>query len=240
MFLQARYVLIVILVCVSSLTASVAAWNHVPYASQVDQAETVTTVTSLSTSLSQSQLLISSAFKVISTTGTTLPCMFWNFSFTGSQGQYVYANFTSDIPLNFYIVQNTTFQSWLKHGSCGNAADALANQANSMSYGLSSTLPNSGTWTIVLVNMSNSRDADGFITASLGSASYTITQPVVETVVLAGTSTSSTTLSVTPSSTTSSPGIPGFPVESIAIGIVIGLGVLMILRYRRRLERPFG
>ena len=226
------------LVCVSSLTVSVVAWNHVAYASQVDQAETVTTITSLTTSLSQPHQLISSAFKVISTTDTNLPCMFWNFSFTSSQGQYVYANFTSDIPLDFYIVQNTTYQNWLKQGICGNSADALASQVNSISYGFSSPLPNSGTWTIVLVNLSNSRDADGFITASLGTASYTITQAVMETVTLTGTSTSSTTPSVTPSTT--SPGIPGFPAESITIGLVIGLGVLMILRYRRRLERPVG
>lgn len=228
------------LVCVTSLTVSVAAWNHVAYASQVDQAETVTTITSLTTSLSQPHQLINSAFKVVSTTGTNLPCMFWNFSFTGSQGQYVYANFTSDIPLYFYIVQNTTYQNWVKQGLCGNSADALASQANSMSYGFSSPLPNSGTWTIVLVNLSNSRDADGFITASLGTASYTITQAVVETVMLTGTSVSSATPLVTSSTATPSPSIPGFPAESITIGLVIGLGVLMILRYRRRLERLVG
>lgn len=188
-------------------------------------------VTGLSTSLSQPHQLISSAFKVIST-GSAVPCMFWNFSFMGSQGQYLYANFTSDIPLNFYVVQNTTYQNWLKQSSCGNAADALASQINSMSYGFTSPLPNTGTWTIVLVNLSNSRDADGFITATLGSASYTITQAVMETVTLTETSTSPT------QSATASPGIPAFPVESITIGLMIGLGVLTILRYRRRQQQP--
>ena len=217
------------LVCVSSLTVTVAEWNHVAYASpRVDQVEIVTTVNSLTTSLMQPHQLISSAFKVVSTTGTNLPCMFWNFSFTASQGQYVYANFTSDVPLDFYVVQNTTYKSWLKQGSCGDTGDALASQTNSTSYGFSSPLPSSGTWTIILVNLSNTRDADGFITASLGSGSYTITQAVMETVTLTGISTSST------ASATPSPGIPGFPVESITIGLVIGLGVLMILRYRRR------
>lgn len=221
-----------ILVCVFSLLVGIAAPDHNADASRAGQVETATTTTSLTTTVSQPHQLISSAFKVISTHGTTLRCVFWDFSFVGSQGQYVYANFTSDIPLDFYVVQDTTYQYWLKQGSCGSASNALGSQAHSMSYDFSSILPNSGTWTIVLVNLSSSRDADGFITVSLSSPSYTVTQTMVSTVTLTGTTSSSTTLSVGPSSSPA-PEIAGFPFESITIGLVVGLGVLVILRHRR-------
>lgn len=215
-----------------SLVATATSWTHVADASRVGQVETVTMGTSLTTSLSQPQQLISSMFKVVATTGTNLPCTFWNFSFTGDQGQYVYVNFTSIIPIDFYIVQSTTYQNWLKGGSCGDAADAIASQTTSLSYGFSGPLPSPGKWIILLVNFSNSRDADGFITALLGSASYTITQNLLTAVTLTSPSTSSTAPSTT--STTPSPGVSGFPAESIAVGLMIGLSVLMIVRYRRR------
>jgi hypothetical protein len=38
-----------------------------------------------------------------------LRCEFWNLTFMGNQGQHVSGNFTSDIPLDFYIVQDTIY-----------------------------------------------------------------------------------------------------------------------------------
>jgi len=200
--------------------------NYATFATQVNQVGTSTiTGSSVTTSLSQPQQLVNGAVKVISTTGTNLRCEFWNLTFMGNQGQSISANLTSDIPLDFYIVQDTSYQNWLKSGTCGNAGDAVASRLTTTAYTFSAIFPNSGKWDIVLVNSSNTRDADGFLSAYLSSGSYTITQPFLSTVTTTSTSTSA-------SITTPTTNIPGFPVESIAVGIIIGLAALMILRYQ--------
>ncbi len=226
--MQIRYLLVIVVVCASFLLATVGSENYATFATQVNQVETstITVGSSVTTSLSQPQQLINHAVKVISTTGTNLRCEFWNLTFMGNQGQHVSGNFTSDIPLDFYIVQDTSYQGW--SGSCGNAGDAIASRLITTAYSFDAVLPNSGKWDIVLVNSSNVRDADGFLSAYLSSGSYTITEPLLSTV---------TTTSASTSITTPTTNILGFPVESIAVGIVIGLAALMILRYRRRMRR---
>jgi hypothetical protein len=93
-----------------------------------------------------------------------------------------------------------------------------------MAYSFDVALPSSGRWDLVLVNFSNTRDADGFMVAYISAGSYTSTQELLST--------------ITPTSaTTPSTSIPGFPVESIAGGLVAGLAALMILKYRRRREQ---
>jgi hypothetical protein len=216
--------------CASSLLTIVGSVGYLTFAAQVNQmaTSTVTLGSSLSTSLSQPQQLIYRSFTVLSTTGTTLRCEFWNFTFTGNQEQYVSGNFTSDNQIDFYVVQDTSYQNWLKTGSCGNVGDAIASQLLSKSFSFNAALPSTGTWLIVLVNSSNSKNADGFIAAYLSAGSYTITQQLLSTI----TTTTTSANTVTPSTN-----IPGFPIESIAVGVLVGLVALMILRHRSRLQR---
>jgi len=230
--LQIRYILIVVIVGASLLLAVVGNNSNITIATQANQVatSTVTVGSSLTTSQTQPQQLVSRAFKVISTTGTNLHCELWNFTFMGSQGQYASGNFTSDIPLDFYLIQDTSYQDWLRAGSCGNAADAIVSKQSTMSYGFDAALPSSGKWDLVLVNFSNTRDADGFIVAYLSSGSYTITQLLLSTITTTSTLTNSTT-------TASTTNIPGFPVESIAIGFMAGLVALMVLRHQRLKRR---
>jgi hypothetical protein len=228
--LQIRYLLVIVVVYASFLLATVSTENYATLATQVNQVETstITVGSSVTTSLSQPQQLINHAVKVISTTGTNLRCEFWNLTFMGNQGQYVSGNLTSDIPLDFYIVQDTSYQDWLNSGTCGNAGDAIASRLITTAYSFDAVLPSSGKWDIVLVNSSNVRDADGFLSAYLSSGSYTVTGLLLSTV---------TTTSAPTNVTAPTTSIPGFSVESIAVGIVIGLAALMILRYRRRVRR---
>ncbi len=223
--MQVRYLLAITLVCSTFLLPTVLSDNFLAFSAQVNQVETITVGSTVTTSQSQVQLLINRSFKVLSTTGTNHPCETYNFTFTGNQGQYVSGNFTSIIPLYFYIVQDTTYQNWLKSGSCGNGADAVVSQSNTMSYSFNVPLPNAGTWDIVLVNYSNSRDASGFIVAYLSSGSYTVTKPLLSTITSTTTSSSSFTQTY--------PGISGFSVESIALGILVGVAALLVLRRRR-------
>ena len=212
-------------VCFAILPVIVNSANYVTFASQVNQVETITVGSSVTTSLAQQQQLINSPFKVISTGGTNLHCRFWNFTFTGNQGQYIAGNFTSAIPLDFYFVQDTSYQSWLKVGGCGNVGDAITSQLSAMAYGFGAVLPSSAKWDIVLVNLSNARDADGHLVAYVAAGSYTLTEQLLSTITMTSAFTSTTTPSTS---------IPGFPVESIIVGIVTGLVALMILRRRRR------
>jgi hypothetical protein len=226
-FLQIRYVLTFILVCASLLALIVSNGNHTALAIQANQVETrtVTVGSSVVTFQGQRQQLINGPFKVISTTGTNLPCVFWTLNFTANQGQLVSGNFTSTIVLNFYLVQDSSYKSWRSEGSCGNAPDAVTSQLSTTSYSFSGILPSSGAWDIVLVNLSNSRDADGFMSAYLGAGGYTTTEESLSTTTLTSHTTSASTYAPTTS-------IPGFPLESIAIGMLVGLIALMILRPR--------
>ena len=224
-FLQARYAIAMMILCVPSLLIIAGTANYVTFATQANQVETITVGSSVTTSLAQEQQLINSSFKVISTAGTNSHCELWNFTFAGIQGQYVAGNFTSDIPLDFYLLQDTSYQSWLKVGSCGNVVDAIRSQLSTMAYSFDVALPNSGRWDIVLVNLSNTRDADGHLAAYVAAGSYASTQQLLSTITATSTSTSTTTPSTS---------IPGFPVESIIAGIVTGLVTLMILRRRQR------
>jgi hypothetical protein len=227
-FLQVRHAFAIMLVCASLLPLIASGANYAASAIQVNQVETrtVTVGSSVVTFQGQRQQLINSAFKVISTTGTNLHCEFWTLNFTGSQGQLVTGNFTSTIALNFYIVQDSSYKTWLNEGSCGNASDAVTSQLSTMGYSFSAILPSSGSWDIILVNLSNSRDADGFMSAYLGAGGYTTTEQLLGTTTV----TSALTSAATTTPTTS---IPGFPVESMAFGMVAGLVALMILRLRK-------
>ncbi len=227
-FLKVRYAIIIMIVCILTLLAIVGGANYVTFATRVDQAKTITVGSSVTTSLAQQRQLINSPFKVISTGGSNLHCELWNFTFMGNQGQIVVGNLTSDIPLDFYLIQDTSYQSWLKVGSCGNVADAITSQLSTMAYSFDVALPSSGRWNLILVNLSNARDADGFMVAYIPAGSYTSTQQLLSTITPTSTFTSATTPSTS---------IPGFPVESIIVGMVTGLVALMILRSRREEER---
>ena len=226
-FLQRRSILFIIVLSGLSVLAAVSGENFIALATGVNQTGTTTATigTSVTTSLSQQQQLVNQPFTVLSTTGTNLHCEFWNFTFTANQGQYVSGNLTSDSPVGFYIVQETSYQNWLKQGTCGSATDAIASQQFTASYGFNAALPNSGTWVIVLVNSSNTRNADGTIAAYLSSEGYTVTQLMLSTL---------TTTGMTETTSAASTGVPGFPVESILAGITVGLVAILVLRSRRR------
>ena len=220
-FLKATYTVVFLIVCAVLVLPTIVNEINAAFGSTVNQAQTVTVGSTTTTSLSQRQQIANQAFKIVSTTGTSLQCQFYNVTFMGNEGQYVSGNFTSIIPLNFYLVPDQTYRNWLTTGDCGNSADAIASQLNTMAYGFNATFTSTGPWDIILVN-SSSRDADGYLVAYLSSTGYTVTQPILAT----------TTQGLTIAST--NPSIPGFPAESIALGTLIGVAVLMVLRYRRR------
>jgi len=226
-FLQLRHILI-ILVCVGLISLS--SGGSTTFASRVNQVvtNTVTVGTSFITSQSQLQQLVNGPFTVIATTGTTLPCEFWNYSFTSLQGQYLSLNVTSNIPLDVYVVPSSNYQNWLKEGSCGNQADAVASKLLTVAYSFNGVLPSSEGWDIVLVNSSNSRDASGFMTAYLATGNV-VAQELLSTV----TSTIPPVGITTMTTTANAPGIPGFPSESIVAGLLVGLVALMVIRSQR-------
>jgi hypothetical protein len=204
--------------------------GHISLAARSDQVvtSTVTVGSSTLTSLSVQQIF-NSPFTVLSTTETKLPCEYWTFNFTANTGQYVSGNFTSDNPVSFFLVQVAKYQSWLKAGTCGNAGDAIASQLIATSYGFNAAIPTSGTWTIVLVNSSNAKNADGSLVVYLSSGNYTVTQPLISSMI----TTISSAGTAGPSSSQST-NIDGFPLASIIAGIMIGLIAIVGVRRRNR------
>ena len=205
---------------------------HVSLASHSYQVvtSTVTIGSTTSTSLSLQQPVFNSSFTVLSTTATNLQCEFWTYNFTANTGEYIFGNFTADNPVSFFVVQTPTYQSWLKAGTCGNLGAAIAGQLITTSYSFSRAVPTSGMWTIVIVNSSNAKNADGWLVAYLSSGSSTVTQPFMGTI----TTTISSSSVLAPSTNGQLTGIDGFPVASIAIGIIVGLIAIAALRRRNR------
>jgi hypothetical protein len=201
--------------------------------SHVSSATKATLGTSLSAYTPQEEQVFNGPFTVLSTTGTNLPCEFWTFNFAAATGQYLSGNFTSDSPVSFFIVPQANYQDWVKSGTCGNSGEALASQLIVTSYSFNGiAIPSTGTWTIVVVNSSNEKNADGYISAYLSTGGYTATQPFNQP--LTGTITStitSTTLLGQPTT------IPGFPPASIILGIFGGLVAVVILKRRTRVDR---
>jgi hypothetical protein len=233
-FLQRRSLLFIMILCGLSALAAFSGESSFALATGVNQTgmSTTTVRATISTSLSPQQQLINQSFTVPSTTGTNLQCELWNFTFTGTQGQYISGKFTSNSPVDFYLVQDANYQNWLKQGTCGTAIEAIASQQLTMSYNFSAALPSSGSYDLVLVNSSSTNNAGGSITAYLSSQAYTMTEAMVNTITTTGV-TPSTTETTQPTATLST-NIPGFPIESILAGIIIGLIAILILRFRKR------
>ena len=197
--------------------------NHVTSARWPDQV-TATTRTVL-TSVSTLGQVFNGPFTVLATTGTNLPCELWALNFNATTGQYLSGSLNSDIPVNFFVVQQASYQNWVKAGTCGNMGDAIAGELLTTSYSLNAVaIPNAGTWTIVIVNSSSARNADGYLVAYLASVPYPFTQPLTGTITMTTTLTTSTFLSGQP--------VPGFTLCSILLGFMAGLIAVVRLRHR--------
>ena len=226
--LKQTFLLVVVLLClVAALCTS--GEIHVSSAARLGQVTTSTmTFESFVTSPSPLVQIFNGPFTVLSTTGTNLPCELWAVNFNATAGQYLSSSFNSDIPVGLFVVQQASYQNWVKAGTCGTMSDAIAGQVVTTSYDISPVaIPSSGTWTIVIVNSSNAKNADGYLAAYLTTIPYSVTQPLTGTITMTTTTTSgSTVLSGRP--------ISGFPASSITLGIMGGLIAIILLRRRNQ------
>ena len=173
--------LIVMLAFSSFALPTVSSQGYVTVTSQLTSTQSFTVGSKPITSLSQPEILFDSAFKVNSTTGTKHGCETLNITFVGGRGQYVFGNLTSIIPLDFYIMADLSYRDWLHSKSCGSLPPSILTERTTTSYHFNVTLPDSGLWDIVLVNYSNTRDANGFMVALLSSGSLTVTEAMLST-----------------------------------------------------------
>ena len=235
MFFLRIWQLLVILLLFSPLSLPVVeSQSYVTVTTQLTSIQVITSTTgsSIVTSQSQLQQLFNSTFTVNATLYAH-GCGKFIIPFNSTQGQYVSGNFTSDIPIGIFITQDSSYQTWLKSGSCASLPSSIVSQPSTMSYAFNLAMPNSGLWNIVLVNYSTTRNADGFMTAYL-SFLGSFTEPLLSTITQTSLVQSVTTESSTASSTTGTSGVPGFQAESIIIGIILGMALLILLRRRHR------
>ena len=195
-----------------------------------EQSATRTVVrTSLWTSMSTPPLVFKGPFTVPSTSGTDLPCEFWQTNFTTTTGQYasLSGNFTADNPVNFFVVQQSKYQEWLNAGTCGAAEDAIASQLITTSYTFNAAIPSPGTWVIVFVNMSNAKNADGFLVAYLTTVGYTETELMTSTI------TSITTITTAhPASKVNIQFAELIAITGLIVGVIAGLVAIIMSRKR--------
>jgi len=237
--LRISHLLIILFLFSPLLLPVVESQSYVTVTTQVTNSQLITATTGISIVTSQSppQQLFNSSFSV-NATRYAHGCGKFKLTFNSTQGQYVSGNFTSDIPLGIFITQDSTYQAWLTSGRCSNFPSSVVSQPPTMSYTFNLALPNPGLWDIVLVNYSTTRNADGFMTAYLTFLGFTFTEPLLSiitqmTVTLTSIGQYSMT-TLTQTSTTGSSGIPGFQAESIIIGIILGMALLILLRRRHR------
>ena len=186
------------------------------------------TVESFATSPSPLEQIFNGPFTVLSTTGTNSPCELWALNFTAGIGQYLSGSFSSDLSVGFFVVPEGNYQEWVKAETCGSLTSAIAGQLLTTSYDIGPVaIPSSGIWTIVIVNSSNARDADGYLAAYLTTTPLTVTQPLTGTITMISTTTSTATI-------LSGHPVAGFPFSSIIFGIMVGLIAIIALRRRNR------
>jgi hypothetical protein len=228
-------VILIALLAFVAVSALVAESNGISPAN-LEQVVTVTLGTSLSTYISQQEPVFNGPFNVLSTTGTNLPCEFWTVNFTATTGQSLSGNFTSDNPVSFFVVPQATYQSWVKAGTCGSAAESIASQLIATSYRVNGVaIPSGGTWTIVIVNSSSEKNAEGYLSAYLSTNGFTVAQPFTQPI--SGTITATITSTTILNQPTT---IPGFPSASIILGILTGLVVTLIMKRRNRVDTASG
>jgi hypothetical protein len=177
-----RQMLFVMLAFSALALPTVSSQGYMTVASQLTSTQTFTVGSKPITILSQPEILFDSAFKVNSTTGTKHGCETLNITFVGGRGQNVFGNLTSIIPIDFYIMADPTYRDWLRSKSCGSLPPSILTERTTTLYSFNVTLPDSGLWDILLVNYSNTRDANGYMVALLSSGSLTVTEAVLSTV----------------------------------------------------------
>jgi hypothetical protein len=219
--LRIWHLLVVLLLFSPFLLPVVHSQSYVTVTTQITTVQVMTTT-------SQLQQIFNSAFTINATTSSS-SCQIFHLAFNVTQGQVVSGNFTSDVPLGFFITQDSNYQTWLNSGGCASFPASTVSQPPTTSFAFNPSLSSSGLWEIVLVNYSTTRNADGFMTAYLSSFGSTFTETLLSTV----TQTNQTQSVMTTSATTVTPGIPGFPAESIIIGIILGLAAVIFLRRYR-------
>ena len=234
--LKGKVVLLVIVLSVAGLLAIVSQSSSSATVPDQIFTSTVTLGSSLVTSLSQTQQVVNTTFTVLSTTGTSLQCELWSYNFTATVGQYISGGYSSDNAVSFFLVQQTSSQGWITANPCGSATNTLASQLDSTGFSFGPlAIPTSGTWTIIIVNSSNAKNAEGVVAVYLGSAPQTMTQPLMTTITTtlppsltqAQTSTSEQTTFSGPTTT-----IPGFSFTSIVVGMIGGLVAILMLKKR--------
>ena len=230
------FLLVLAALCLLALTTD-PSYSWTPSNTNSEQTVTNTVVlgTTVSTSKSLPQVVFKGPFTVLSTTGTNLPCEFWASNFTAALGEYVSGNFTSDNPVNFFIVQQTKYEDWLKAGTCGTTQDAIASQLITTSYTFDAALPSPGIWLIVLVNTSNAKNADGYLVAYLSTLGYTVTELMTSTIIPTIIS-SSTITTAQPTSIVSFNFSSVIAILGIIVGIAVGLVAILMISRRRRNE----
>ena len=147
----------------------------------------------------------------------------------------MFGNFSSDNPINFFVAQQETYQGWVKGSTCGNTKDAITSQLTTTSYAFNAAIPNAGTWVIVLVNVSNEKNADGCLVAYLTTLGYSITELMTLTITP---SITATTTSAQPTGSANTQ----FAAEIASIGLIVGIavGLFAIIMSRKRKVAPDG
>jgi hypothetical protein len=181
---KAQVIVLALLCLAPFMLPSVRSQSYSTITTQVSSTRvgTITIGTSVVSFPPPSLLLINQSFMVYSTTGTSLGCEATAFTFNGTRGQYVDGSFASNIVIDFYVMSDPSFQSWSKFGTCGRVPAAIEHQQNTTGYRFNVALPDSGTWDIVLINFSNTRNASGFLVAYLTSGTFTSTEQITSTV----------------------------------------------------------
>ena len=184
----------------------------------------------LTTGQGQSTSIVSAP---VTLPGTHGGCgVYFNQTFTAPAGTTLTGTFTASSKVNFYIMTQSVFHSWsLQTANCL-PTNLLLNQQGATSYNFTTTIPTTGSYQIVINNLSETT-----ITAQLN-ASLSTTAPILITTTLYTTSMQEMVQTMMQNSTSTIPSTSGstdytLP-AAIGIVIIIIIAAILIMKSRRR------
>ncbi len=169
---------------------------------------------------------------VIQPTGGMYACRFAQLGFTASAGEAIALNVKTSIPISFYIMTASDYQTWVSRNSCDAPSGGLYSKQISGAMYVDMIAPTSGDYDLVFLNFSQSSPANvSLAMTGVSEALTTISVPVVAQIPVTKTQTATSTLSAVQTVTVN-------PLEQYGVyavpAVIIAAVALAFLELRRR------
>jgi hypothetical protein len=213
------------------------------------QSTSTSTFTSYYTTTSywnKARELTHQTLSISSTEGGTYCGMYDKRSFSVNANEVISIRLTSNIPIDFFVMSYKDYTAWHAANGCP-VTSALVEQYSVDSVSMNLTIPESGSYYLTFLNTSPDTTAKIQLRADdVGVATPSSMTTTTEVVSLSQSTTTQAFLVTetrvlttvrTEQVPSSIGGIPGFPMESILVGLITAFAILAVLRRRHTSDK---